>query len=261
MGELELIFLGTGTSQGVPVIGCDCFTCTSKDPRDQRFRTSILLRSEKFCLVVDTPPDFRTQCLRENIRRVDAVLYTHAHTDHVMGFDDLRRFCELTDSDLPIYGVSQTLMEMKRIFPYAFEGAPALFKNYMRACSREILGTFSLADFQVVPVSLPHGRFTTTGFVFYHKQRKVLAYYTDCAGVPPEAEEAASGAEVLVLDALRHVPHPTHLTVRDAVKAAQRLAVKNCYFTHMSHDLKHEETEADLPPGIRLAYDGLRLRI
>ncbi len=261
MGESELIFLGTGTSQGVPVIGCDCITCRSSDPRDQRLRPSIFLRTEQVSLIVDTPPDFRTQCLRANIRQVDAILYTHSHTDHVMGFDDLRRFCEMTDSDLPIYGAPGTLADMKRIFPYAFEGAHSFLKNYMRAAPREIHGEFSLGDLRIVPVSLPHGRFTTTGFVFHRGARKVLAYYTDCKSVPPEAEEAAKGAEILVLDALRHVPHPTHLTIQEAVETAQLLSVRQCYFIHMSHDLKHEETESLLPSGIHLAYDGLRLRI
>jgi phosphoribosyl 1,2-cyclic phosphate phosphodiesterase len=261
MGELELIFLGTGTSHGIPVIGCDCECCTSCDPRDRRFRTSVFLKTDQVHLLVDTPPDFRMQCLRENIRHVDAVLYTHTHTDHVMGFDDLRRFCEMTDSDLPIYGVPQTLADLKRIFSYAFEGKHAFFKNYMRADPREILGEFSLGDLRIVPVMIPHGRFTTTGFVFYQGERKVLAYYTDCGEVPPGAADAARGAKVLVLDALRHVPHPTHLTVEAAVKVAQCLEVSTCYFTHMSHDLKHKETEASLPPGILLAYDGLRLQI
>ncbi|PWU08597.1 MAG: MBL fold metallo-hydrolase [Verrucomicrobia bacterium] len=261
MGELEIIFLGTGTSQGVPIIGCDCITCKSSDPRDQRFRTSILLRTNSVSLLIDTSPDFRTQCLRENIRKVDAVLYTHSHTDHVMGFDDLRRFCEMADSDLPIYAVSETLNDLKRIFPYAFQTTHSFLKNYMRAAPREIKGEFSLGDLRIIPVALPHGRFTTTGFVFFRGARKLLAYYTDCKSVPPEAQEAARGAEILVLDALRHVPHPTHLTLQEATEAAQRLSVRGCYFTHMSHDLKHEETESTLPLGIRLAYDGLQLRI
>lgn len=261
MEGLELIFLGTGTSQGVPIIGCDCVTCRSQDPRDNRFRTSILVRTEHMCLIVDTSPDFRMQCLRENIRRVNAVLYTHAHTDHVMGFDDLRRFCELTDSALPIYAVPQTLADLKRIFSYVFEETHSFLKNYMRATPKEIYGEFQLGDLRIIPVALPHGRFTTTGFVFQCGTRKILAYYTDCSAVPAEAEKVAQGVEVLVIDALRHTPHPTHLTVKDAVAVAQRLKARTCYFTHMSHDLKHQETEAALPTGIHLAYDGLRLQL
>lgn len=224
-------------------------------------RASILLKTEEVHLIVDTPPDFRTQCLREDIRRVDAVLYTHTHTDHIMGFDDLRRFCEMSDSDLPVYGVPQTLTDLKRIFGYAFDGSHSFLKNYMRALPREILGEFVLGDLRIVPVPLPHGKFTTIGFVFYQGKRKVLAYYTDCGEVPPAAADAARGAEVLVLDALRHVPHPTHLTVEAALEVAQHVEVATCYFTHMSHDLKHKDTEASLPPGILLAYDGLRVRI
>ena len=264
MAELEITFLGTGTSQGVPIIGCDCVVCRSKDPRDRRFRTSVLLKTEQVCVVIDTPPDFRTQCLRENISRVDAVLYTHGHVDHVMGFDDLRRFCELTDSELPIYAAAETLTDLKRIFSYAFEGNAAsknYVKNYMRPAPRKINGEFELGDLRIVPVTLPHGKFTTTGFVFHHAGRKAFAYYTDCNAVPAEAAEAASGVEVLVIDALRHTPHPTHLSVAGALEVAQRLGARTCYFTHMCHELKHEETEAPLPMGVFLSYDGLRLRI
>ncbi len=260
MADLEVTFLGTGTSHGVPVIGCECQVCLSTDPRDKRLRTAALLKTAETVVMVDTPPDFRTQCLRENIQRVDAVLYTHSHTDHVLGFDDLRRFCEIEDKEMPVYGAPHTLADLKRIFGYAFveEGR---FRNYVRPRAVTIDGAFHVGDLMVQPVSLPHGRMVTTGFVFSKNGRKLLAYYTDCQSVPAEAVEAASGAEVLVIDALRHSPHSTHHSLEGAREASDRIAPKFTYFIHMCHDLGHAETELVLPANIRLSYDGLRINI
>jgi phosphoribosyl 1,2-cyclic phosphate phosphodiesterase len=260
MQELQITFLGTGTSHGIPVIGCDCGVCKSADPRDKRLRTSIRVETPGFSLIVDTTPDFRTQCLREEICRVDAVLYTHAHVDHILGFDDLRRFCELENKNMPILGSPQTLESLARVFQYAFDGS-ARFPNYIRPEPQQVSGPFALGGLDIVPVELPHGRITTNGFVFEKNGRRLFAYYTDCAEVPPAAEEAARGVEVLVIDALRHNSHQTHLTVQGALEAARRIGARQTYFIHMCHELGHAETDASLPPDVRLAYDGLRIHL
>jgi len=260
MRDMEITFLGTGTSHGIPVIGCGCRICKSDDLRDKRLRTSILVRTPEMVFGVDTPPDFRTQCLREGIERMDAVVYTHSHSDHIMGFDDLRRFCEIDDKAIPVYGARRTLDDLARVFHYAFGEGPK-FRTYVRPEPHEITGPFRLGETEIVPVELPHGRAITNGLVFWRGGRKRLAYMTDCAGVPPEAEEAARGADVLVLDALRHTPHSTHLTVADAVEIVERIRPERAYFIHMCHELGHAETEAMIPDHIRLSYDGLRITI
>jgi phosphoribosyl 1,2-cyclic phosphate phosphodiesterase len=258
MQDMQITFLGTGTSHGIPVIGCACKVCKSSDPRDKRLRTSIRIETNGFSLIVDTTPDFRAQCLREDISKVDAVLYTHAHVDHILGFDDLRRFCELENKSMPIHGSPQTLESLTRVFQYAFDGS-ARFSNYIRPDPCPISGPFQIGGIDVVPVELPHGRMTTNGFVFEKNGRRLFAYYTDCAEVPPAAEEAARDVEVLVIDALRHNSHQTHFTVSGALDAARRIRARKTYFIHMCHELGHAETESGLPPDVRLAYDGLRL--
>ncbi len=253
---LEITFLGTGTSQGVPMIGCDCAVCRSTDPRDHRLRTAARIRTPEIEFVIDTPPDFRTQALRANLRRVDAVLFTHTHTDHIMGFDDLRRFCELQDAPLPIHGTPHVLEDLARIFPFAFDGSAAAFRNYMRADPRPITGPFELGDLHVAVTPLPHGRFTTTGFIFSRAGRRLLAYYTDCNALPPEAIDLARGVEVLVIDALRPAHHPTHLSHDEALTAARAVAARRTLFIHKGDQTSHAETEAALPPDVRVAYDG-----
>ncbi len=252
--------MGTGTSHGVPVIGCSCPVCLSNDPRDKRLRTAILVRTPEIVFCVDTPPDFRTQCLREGVTALDAVVYTHSHSDHILGFDDLRRFCEIDDKAMPVYGARRTLDHLAGVFVYAFGEGPR-FRTYVRPEAREITGPFELGRTTVVPVELPHGRAMTNGLVFLRDGRKRLAYMTDCQAVPPEAEEAARGVDVLVIDALRHDAHSTHMTVAQALEAVDRIRPGKTYFIHMCHDLGHEETEVLLPPGVRLSYDGLRLSV
>ena len=257
---LEITFLGTGTSQGVPMIACDCAVCRSEDPRDSRLRTAARIRTPAVEFVIDTPPDFRTQALRENIRRIDAVLFTHAHTDHVMGFDDLRRYCETQDIEMPVYAAPHVLADLRRIFQFAFDGSSGGIRNYIRTRVHEAAGPFTLGDLEVAPVSLPHGRFNTTGYVFSQLGRPLLAYFTDCNAVPAVATEAARGVEVLVIDALRHEPHPTHMSVREAIAAAAAMGAKRTFFTHICHDLGHAATERELPANVRLAFDGLRVQ-
>lgn len=256
---LEITFLGTGTSQGIPMIACDCAVCRSEDPRDRRLRTAARIRTAGIEFVIDTPPDFRTQALREDIRRIDAVLYTHAHTDHVMGLDDLRRYCEIHDQEMPIHAAPEVLSELRRIFSFAFDGSTTAARNYVRLRTHEVAGPFALGDLQVTPVSLPHGRFATTGYVFSSAERPLLAYFTDCNAVPDEAIDAARDVDVLVIDALRHRPHPTHMSVQEAMAAGERMGARRTFFTHLCHDLGHAVTEGTLPPHVRLAFDGLRV--
>lgn len=260
MREIEVTFLGTGTSHGIPVIGCQCRVCLSADPRDKRLRTAILLRTPEKVILVDTPPDFRAQCLREGLTQIDAVIYTHSHTDHILGFDDLRRFCEMADKAMPLYAAEPTMQDLRRVFQYAFNGE-FRHRNYIRPDPCIFDGPFSLGETEVVPVSLPHGRMVTTGLVFHQGGRKRLAYFTDCQMVPAAAAEAARGVDVLVIDALRHAPHPTHMALEEAIQASRDIGAGRTYFIHMCHDLGHAETEALLPENIRLAYDGLRIAI
>jgi phosphoribosyl 1,2-cyclic phosphate phosphodiesterase len=258
MPSLDLTFLGTGTSHGIPVIGCDCPVCRSTDPRDHRTRTSLLVKAPDLHFVIDTSPDFRGQCLRERISRLDAALFTHAHTDHIMGFDDMRRFCELQDLKMPVFASAATMEGLRNTFRYAFD-EPQPWKNYLRLAPEVIGGPFRLGETEIVPVDLPHGKFTTTGYVFLRGGRKLLAYFTDCAEVPPEAVEAARGVDVLVLDALRERPHPTHMTIAQAMEAAAAIAPGDCYFTHLCHDVSHAALQAALPGSRHVAHDGLTL--
>lgn len=255
-----MTFLGTGTSVGVPVIGCDCEVCTSSDPRNKRLRTSAFLETPEVRFVIDTTPDFRTQCLRENIRKLDAVLYTHSHSDHILGFDDLRRFCEMEDRGMPVYAGAATMEHIRRVFAYAFE-QEQVFKTYVRPEPVVFEAPFWIGENHVVPVDLPHGRFTTNGFVFFRNSSKLLAYYTDCHDVPPDAVRHAAGAKVLVLDALRSTYHSTHLTIEAAVEFAKKIGAEQTWLVHMCHEVEHTETNARLPAGIQLAHDGLRLEI
>ena len=260
MASLELTFLGTGTSQGIPVIGCNCTVCRSDDPRDNRTRTSALVKTEECHFVIDTTPDFRTQCLREGVRRLDAALITHPHTDHVMGFDDMRRFCEMEDRKMPVFAEKTTMEQLRNVFRYAFDD-PKPWKNYLRLAPSVISGPFQLGETTVVPLQLPHGKIDTTGFVFQREGRRLLAYFTDCAAVPDEAVEAALGVEVLVLDTLRDTPHPTHMTFEQSMEVIDRINPGRCYLIHLCHDVSHASKEASLPKRVRLAYDGLTIRV
>lgn len=258
MRELEILFLGTGTSHGIPMIGCQCRVCTSPDPRDKRLRAAIHIRTPEMVIQVDTPPDFRTQCLREGLRRIDAVVYTHSHTDHILGFDDLRRFCEMEDKNMPIYGSERTLQDIKRVFAYAFD-EQFRYKAYIRPEPNVVTTSVVLGETTIEFVELPHGRMVTSGLIFRRGGRKLLAYFTDCQDVPDVALEAAKGVDTLVLDALRHAPHPTHMSLSQATEVSHKVGPARTYFTHMSHDLGHAETEGNLQENLRLAYDGLEI--
>jgi phosphoribosyl 1,2-cyclic phosphate phosphodiesterase len=256
--ELTVTFLGTGTSQGVPMIGCDCDVCRSPDPRDQRLRSSIYIETPECSWVVDTGTDFRTQALRENIRNLDAVIFTHSHTDHIMGFDDLRRFSHARGS-MPVYASAETMRDLERVFQFAFNTSNPV-PYYLRPEPHVIDGRFKLGQTLITPLPVPHGDSIVNGYLFSRADQKLVAYLSDCSAVRDAIVELISGVKVLIIDALRDKPHPTHLSVGQALEVAARVKPCNTYFTHICHDLP-QSAESRLPEGVRLAYDGLKLRV
>jgi phosphoribosyl 1,2-cyclic phosphate phosphodiesterase len=256
--RLTVIVLGSGTSQGVPMIGCRCPVCLSDDPRDKRTRSSIYLAAPGAKILVDTTPELRLQSLREGLDSLDAVLFTHAHADHVMGFDDLRRFCDLGEGILPIHGSETTLAQIRHIFPYAFNPTRKV-RGYVHVEGHVITGPFVLGGLEITPLPVPHGAVDTLGFLFAWRGRKLLAYLSDCASVPEPVRATVAGVEVLIIDGLRDKPHPTHLTVSGAIEAAQAIGAKRAYLTHLTHEKTHADRLLQLPPGVEVAFDGMKL--
>lgn len=255
-GALRVTVLGSGTSVGVPTIGCSCDVCTSADLRDKRLRPSVWVQFGGRSIVIDTGPDFRYQALRARIPRVDAVLFTHAHADHIMGLDDVRPFNFRQQGPIPIYGAAETLEAVRRCFAYIFAVEPK--QSWVPKLElRTLDGTeFDLFGAGCVPVPVKHGDGDVLGFRFGR-----FAYLTDHSEIPPPSMDLLHGLDVLFLDALRHKPHPTHSTVDRSLDTVRRLSPKRAYFTHIGHDLRHERTEQLLPPHVRLAYDGLEVEV
>jgi phosphoribosyl 1,2-cyclic phosphate phosphodiesterase len=252
----QLVFLGTGTSVGVPVIGCGCDTCQSSDPRNKRTRCGLVLGLPEGVLLVDTPTDLRTQLLRERIGLVNAVLYTHEHADHVFGLDDVRLFPYYLGHKLPLYCETTVEERIRKSFDYAFaqEGtyqAGAIPMLDPRPITTE---PFDLLGMRIIPVRLLHGRWEVLGFRFGN-----VAYCTDTNKIPEESWPLLAGLDVLILDALRPKPHATHFGLQEAIEVAQKLAPRRTIFTHLSHELEHEATNAALPANMELAYDGMRI--
>jgi len=253
---LRITVLGSGTSMGVPTIGCHCDVCSSNDPRDNRLRPSILVRYDGHSVLIDTTPDFRTQALRAKIARLDAILFTHEHADHIMGLDDVRPFNFRQQTSIPIYGSEATLAAIQRTFQYIFAGRPSP-TSIPKLDAHTLDGAaFDLFGLEFRPIKLLHGRGLVYGYRFGD-----AAYLTDHSDIPDESLAQLQGLDILFLDALRHKPHPTHSTVERSIAYAQQLNPRRTFFTHICHELPHARTESALPPNIRLAYDGLELTV
>ena len=251
---MDILFLGTGTSHGVPMINCDCDVCTSTDPRNRRTRASILVQTDEGNILVDTPPDFREQMLRHRPETLDAILFTHDHADHIFGLDDVRVFSD-RQGHIPCYAPPAAAASIRRAFQYIFS-FPDIGGGVPRIELHEIDGPFEVCGLRVVPIPIQHGRAEILGFRFGD-----FAYLTDCNGIPDSSMELLRDLDVLVLDALRPRPHPTHFSLSEAIEAAGRIKARRTLFTHITHNLDHEQTNADLPPGMELAHDGLVLRL
>ncbi len=255
--SVEVIILGTGTSHGVPMIGCDCAVCTSTDPRDKRNRPSIFVRIGDQCILVDTAPELRLQCIANGIKRVDAVLFTHHHADHVTGLDDVRRFNWLMKQSVRCYGTERTLTALRRMFLYAFDPAPDSPHSRPELDFHTIdTHPFRVGGETIVPIPLMHGPLPVLGFRFGD-----FAYCTDCNHVPSESLALLQDLDVLILDALRLTPHPAHFTLTEAVEMARLIGARKTFFSHMTHELAHEQTNRELPDGMALGYDGLRITL
>lgn len=252
--DLKIQVLGSGTSSGVPTIGCACEVCRSTDPRDNRLRPSVLLTYAGRNIIIDTTPDFRTQILRGGVNRLDAIVYTHGHADHILGLDDVRPFNFRQGGKIPIYATPSTFSTIEQAFSYVFDKRER--KSAIPQIEVNLIGDapFDVLGLRFVPVPVLHGDQIIHGFRVGN-----FAYLTDHSEIPGASWALLQDLDVLFLDALRHKPHPTHSTVQTSIETALKLKPKRCYFTHICHDLPHAATEASLPAGIHLAFDGLQL--
>ena len=259
---MEVIFLGTGTSQGVPMIACGCAVCTSPDARNRRTRASIHVVMDGLHVQVDAAPEFRTQCLREKIQELDLFILTHGHADHIAGMDDLRRFCDLHGGvALPVYTTEEGMARTRMMYPYAMNERP-VSKGYAAFKLIAMPPVLDLPQGTIQATPLPHGGVSTLGLVFTERSTgKALVYYTDCKSVPPEAVALARGAATVVLDGLRPSPHPAHLSIGEAVAVAKEIGAPQTWLTHLTHLSDHATLAGALPDSVQPAYDGLRLTL
>jgi phosphoribosyl 1,2-cyclic phosphate phosphodiesterase len=248
-----LTVLGSGTSMGVPTIGCSCAVCHSGDPRDRRTRPSVMVEYDGRCVLIDTTPDFREQAIRENITRIDAIIYTHAHADHILGLDDVRPLSFRSQEKIPLYAFDATAEAVENVFRYIFD-ATYKYGGIARVEMKRINGALDLFGARFEPVKVIHGDAEIHGFRFGS-----AAYLTDFSDIPPDSMDRLRDLDILFLDALRHRPHPTHSNVSNSLRLVEELKPKRAFFTHISHDLPHEATNQTFPGHIRLAHDGLKL--
>ncbi|HTB81240.1 MAG TPA: MBL fold metallo-hydrolase [Opitutaceae bacterium] len=259
---MEVVFLGTGTSQGVPMIACKCAVCMSSDPRNQRMRASVHIVMDGLHVQVDAAPEFRLQCLRERIEWLDLFILTHGHADHVAGMDDLRRFCDLLGGQaITVYTSDEGMARVLAMFPYAIAERP-VSKGYAAFKLTSMPDALDLPQGTIQSTLLPHGGVNTLGLIFTERSTgKKFVYYTDCKRVPREAVALARGADVVVLDGLRTEPHASHMTIGEAVAVAQEIGAPQTYLTHLTHGKDHAMLAASLPQGIAPAHDGLSLKL
>ena len=253
---MRLTFLGTGTSNGVPIIGCDCPVCTSSDPRDRRTRTSAFIERNGHNILIDTATELRMQAIQVGISRVDAVLFTHPHADHLGGFDDLRRFNEIDQAHLPVYAGVETAKQLRERFGYAFVDQFPFYGGKPDLNLYEFNGPFELFGDTVYPIEVTHGSWTVHGF-----RIGPLAYLTDAKEIPDASMDLLRDAEVLVLNALRERPHPTHLSLDEALDVIDEVKPQRAYLVHLAHELSHGVAESRVPDHVTVAWDGLTIEI
>jgi len=252
---LLIKFLGTGTSHGVPVVGCSCKTCTSSNPKNKRMRSSIFLEVNNLDILIDTTPELRLQMLNNNIDNVDLVLFTHAHADHIMGFDDIRVINWLNNKTVPCFGNKKTINHLRTAFDYIFNpsqiggGIPQVTLNKVKE-------SFVFESLKIEPLKVKHGKLDVYGYKI-----KNIAYITDCSFIPEETMEKIKNIDLLILDALRFEKHPTHMNLEEALAIVKEINPKKTFFTHISHEMEHDEVNNILPTNVKLAYDGLQLKI
>jgi phosphoribosyl 1,2-cyclic phosphate phosphodiesterase len=255
MSQVQLLFLGSGTSAGIPMIGCHCEVCTSADPRDKRTRPSVLISYNGTSVLIDAAPELRLQCLANNVQRVDSIVFTHAHADHIMGLDDVRRFNTIKGGALDVWADEPTHAILGRCFEYAFRPPvpePSVYRPHLHP--RTIHGPFEVCGVQWTPIKLFHGQMPILGFRVGR-----LAYCTDVSRIPEESFDLLKDLDILVLDGLQYKKHPTHFCIEEAVATAGRIAAKATYLTHIAHGVSHAKASATLPAPVQLAYDGLRV--
>ena len=259
---MEVIFLGTGTSQGVPMIACDCPVCTSTDPRNQRTRASIHVVMDGLHIQVDAAPELRLQCIRQGVRHADFFILTHGHADHIAGMDDLRRFCDLLGGTaLTVYSTEEGMGRVLAMYPYAMAERP-ISKGYAAFKLVVMPEVLDLPQGTIQSTLLPHGGLNTLGLVFTERSSgRKFAYYTDCKRVPRAAVDLARGADAVVLDGLRPLPHPSHMSIDEAIAVGREIGAPATWLTHLTHLNDHAALDAALPSGFGTAYDGVRLQL
>ena len=251
---MQLTMLGVGSSAGTPIVGCQCTTCLSDNPRNKRLRCSAAITTDNGAVIlIDTGPDLRTQALRAGLNCVDAVLYTHTHADHLHGIDDLRAFCQIQKKQIPLYGKSDAMQHIQSNFGYAIR-EPGEFWDLPVLSLNPIKGPFEVLGVKVTPIPVRHGYSDILGYRIGN-----MAYLTDVSDIPKASLDLLDGLEVLMLDCLRHEPHYTHINVEQSIAYASLIKARNTYFIHMTHDLEYEKLSAELPKNMHVSYDGLKL--